>query len=254
MFSGLLDSVRGGSAFRKKRKRSSYSCFAFQIAHPPHPSSPSPEAFTLYNSGTSEYTTKKIRPSVRGPTLLPRWRSQYRVNCHSLRLYPVLTMACSLQSIANFLYRWFSSQACSQPLIHVTSEMSAPKVGPADDQLAHMGARGGGEKPWKCAWLEHRTGLQSLILCPTIFRGGTGSYLLVPAFSWPVPHVIWNNGGTMVELVTTTWWNDRIRRRNRELQPESITTPNFATLLSIRPQHGPLYRAQLSISISGKSY
>lgn len=68
------------------------------------------------------------------------------VNCHSLRWYPVLTMAWwSLQSIANFPYRWFSSQACSQPLICITSETSAPKVGPL------------------CAWLEHRTGLQSLV-------------------------------------------------------------------------------------------
>ncbi len=116
-------------------------CFAFQNATPVPQSR---EAFTLYNSGTSEYTTKN---SSEDPLYkLPRWRSPSTVNCHSLRWYPVLTMAWwSLQSIANFLYRWFSSQACSQPLICITSETSAPKVGPL------------------CAWLEHRTGLQSLV-------------------------------------------------------------------------------------------
>jgi hypothetical protein len=56
-------------AFKKKKKK-----FVFVFCFPKcNPRPPSREAFTLYNSGTSEYTNKKF---VRGPTLrLPRWRS-----------------------------------------------------------------------------------------------------------------------------------------------------------------------------------
>jgi hypothetical protein len=182
------------------------------------------------------------------------------VNCHSLRWYPVLTTACSLQSIASFPYRWFSSQACSQLLIHRTCEMSAPKVGPADDPLAHMVGRALKICLTRTPNWATKSGTLS-----TIFLGGTGNYLPVPVLVGPFHK--WS-GTMVVENIGYLFLGETlmVERTCYHLMewPNSEAESGVATgighnsqfrHLFIRPQHGPpcVYTAQLSIVISGKS-